>query len=119
MALQEGTPYEAWFKGKFYISNLYLYGCNAYVVEYKAKVKAKIAADSWAGTIIGYKAKNEWRIWDGTWVFARRDIIFNESKFSYKDRTSSKPVGESTTSEFLNLASIIQLVWKDHCVSSI
>lgn len=118
-ALQGKTPYKAWYKRKPEISNLCVYGCNAYVVDYKAKAKGKMAPRSWAGTLVGYEAKNQWRIWDGTRVFVRRDVIFNEFKFRYKDGTSSAPVGESTTTNLVILAGMLQPVGEGHRIGSI
>ena len=33
-ALEGKTPYEAWYKKKSDLSNLRVYGCNAYVIDY-------------------------------------------------------------------------------------
>ena len=118
-ALQGKTPFEAWYKRKPDISNLRVYGCDAYVMDYKAKAKGKMAPRSWAGTLVGYEAKNQWRIWDGTRIFVRRDVIFNESKFRFKNETSSELVGENTTTELVNLASILQPVGEGHRIGSI
>ena len=94
-ALEGKTPYEAWYKKKPDLSNLRVYGCNAYVIDYHAKSKGKMAPRSWIGTLVGYEGKNQWRIYDGNKVFVRRDVLFNESKFHYKDlkRQRSEPVG--------------------------
>ncbi len=78
-----------------------------------------MTARSWADTLVGHKAKNQWKIWDGTRVFVRRDIIFNESKFRYKDGTSSEPVGESTTTDLVTLAGMLQPIEEGHHVGSI
>lgn len=43
-----------------------------------------MAPRSWAGTLVGYAAKNQWRISDGKEVFVRRDVVFNESSITYK-----------------------------------
>ena len=61
-ALERKMPFEAWYKKKPNISNLCIYGCNVYIVDYKAKAKEKIAPRSWAGILVGYEAKNQWRI---------------------------------------------------------
>ena len=42
-ALQRKTLFEAWYKRKPDIFNLRIYGYDAYVVDYKAKAKGKIA----------------------------------------------------------------------------
>ena len=57
--LERKTPFEAWYKRKSDIFNLRVYGCDAYVVDYKAKAKGKIAPCLWAGIFIGYEAKNQ------------------------------------------------------------
>ena len=44
------------------LSNLRAYGCDAYVVDYKAKDNGKFAPRAWAGTLVGCEAKNQWRI---------------------------------------------------------
>ncbi|MCJ1262582.1 hypothetical protein MMC22_002452 [Lobaria immixta] len=54
------------FSHKPDLSNLRAYGCDAYVVDYKAKDKGKFASRAWAGTLVGCEAKNQWRIFDGT-----------------------------------------------------
>ena len=58
-AFEGKTPFEAWYKRKPEISNLRAYGCDAYVVDYKAKAKEKMALRSWAGIFVGYEAKNQ------------------------------------------------------------
>ena len=88
------------------------------MVDYKAKSKGKMAPRSWAGTLVGYEAKNQWRIWDGTRVFIRRDVIFNESKFRHKNVTCSEPVGENTT-DLVTLAGMLQPVGEGHRIGSI
>lgn len=42
--LKEKTPFEAQYKRKSDIFNLCIYGCNAYIIDYKAKAKGKIAS---------------------------------------------------------------------------
>ena len=37
--LQKKILYKAWYKGKFDISNLYIYRYDEYVVDYKSKIK--------------------------------------------------------------------------------
>ena len=44
--LEGKTPFEAWYKKKPDISNLRVYDCDAYVVDYKAKAKGKMAPRS-------------------------------------------------------------------------
>ena len=44
-----------------------------------------MAPQSWIGTLVGYEGKNQWRIYNGNKVFVRQDVLFNKSKFHYKD----------------------------------
>ena len=118
-ALEQKTPFKAWYKRKLEISNLRVYNCDVYVVDYKAEAQRKMAPRSMAGILVGYKAKNQWRIWNNTRIFVRRDVIFNESKFWYKNGTSSEPVGEDTTTDLVNLAGIFQLLGEGYHLSSI
>lgn len=37
--------------------------------------KENFAPREWAGTLLGYEAKNQWRTFDGTKVWIRRDAI--------------------------------------------
>lgn len=78
-----------------------------------------MAPRSWAGTLVGYETKNQWRIWDGSQIFVKRDVIFDESKFRYKNGTSSEPVGEDTITDLVNLAGILQPVGEGHRIGSI
>ena len=97
-ALDGKTPHEAWHGKKPDLSNLRIYDCDAYVVDYDAKAKGKMAPRSWAGTLVGFEAKNQWRIYDGKDVYIRRDVIFNESNLTYKPKheaiPDNQPVGE-------------------------
>lgn len=105
------TPYEVSYKKKPDLANLRIYGCNAYVVDYHARSKGKMAPRSRIGTLVGYEGKNQWRIYDDSKVFVRRDIIFNESKFRYKELSGpgSKPVGV-LSAEYVNIAKLFPLV---------
>ena len=46
-------------------------------------------------------------------------MIFNESKFQYKKETSSEPVGKDITTDFINLASILQSIEEGYCLGFI
>lgn len=99
-ALDGKTLFEAWHGHKPNLSNLQVYSCDTYVVNYHAKSKGKMAPRSWAGTLVGYEAKNQWRIFDGKKVFVRRDVIFNESNLTYRskpDPPHAEAVGDSDT----------------------
>lgn len=45
-----------------------------------------MAPRGWAGTLLGYEAKNQWRIFDGKRTYVRRDVIFNEANLTYKSK---------------------------------
>lgn len=64
-----------------------------------------MAAQSWAGTLVGYEAKNQWRIFDGKKVFVRRDVIFNKFSLTYKKPPKEKPSAEAVRDVF-DLASL-------------
>ncbi len=51
-AVDGKTPYETWYKKKPDFANLRVYGCNAYVVDYHAKSKGKMAPRSLIGTLV-------------------------------------------------------------------
>lgn len=87
-ALNDKTSFEAWHEKKLNLSNLRVYECDAYVVDYQAKSKEKMVNQAWFGTLVGYEAKNQWRIFNETHVFIRRDVIFNESKLIYSTSIS-------------------------------
>jgi hypothetical protein len=78
------TPYEAWYEEQSDLSGLKMYDCDAYVVDYQVKSNDKMAPRSWAETLIDYEGKNQWRIYNGTRVMIRRDVVFNEAKLTYK-----------------------------------
>lgn len=106
-ALDSKTPYEAWYEKRPDLGNLRFYGCNAYVVDYHAKSKGKMAPRSWIGTLVGYEGKNQWRVYDGFKVIVRRDVVFNKSRFRYKDLSGqgSEPVGVSSA-EYIDIAGL-------------
>jgi hypothetical protein len=83
-ALDEKTSYEAWYDEKSDLSNLRVYDCKAYVIDYHAKEKDKMTKRAWIDTLVDYEIKNQWRIYDEKSVFIRRDVIFNEAKMTYK-----------------------------------
>ncbi len=83
-ALNEKTLYETWYDEKPDLSNLRMYDCKAYVIDYHAKEKDKMIKRTWIDTLVDYEIKNQWRICDEKSVFIRRDVIFNEAKMTYK-----------------------------------
>ncbi len=58
-ALDGKTFYDAWYKKKPDLANLRVYGCNAYVVDYHAESKGKMAPQSCIKTLVGYEGKNQ------------------------------------------------------------
>lgn len=58
-ALDGMTPYKAWHGHKPDLSNLRVYGCDAYVMDYNSKAKGKMYPRSWLETLVGYEAKNQ------------------------------------------------------------
>ncbi len=83
--LDEKTSYEAWHDEKSDISNLRMYDCKTYVIDYHAKKKNKMISRSWIDTLVDYEIKNQWRIYDAKFVFIRRNVMFNEAKMTYKN----------------------------------
>jgi hypothetical protein len=58
-ALDGKTLYEAWYGEKPDLSNLRVYGCKAYVIDYHAKEKDKMTKRAWIDTLIDYEIKNQ------------------------------------------------------------
>ena len=56
--LKNKIQYKIWYDEQLNLSNLKAYNCYAYVVDYQAKSKGKMLSQSWAGTFVGYEAKN-------------------------------------------------------------
>lgn len=52
------TLYKAWYKKKSNLTNLYIYGCNTYLVYYHVRSKSKMALHSWIEILVEYKGKN-------------------------------------------------------------
>lgn len=106
-ALNSKTPYKAWYKKKPNKSNLCIYGCNKYVVDNHIKSKEKIAQQSWSGILVGYERKYQWKIYNNLRVLIYKNVIFNKSKFGYKDLfgKQSELVGGSLI-EYINIAEL-------------
>jgi hypothetical protein len=83
--LDDKTLYETWHDEKLDLSNLRMYDCKAYVMNYHVKKKNKMIKRAWIDTLINYEIKNQWRIYDEKSVFIWRDVIFNEVKMTYKN----------------------------------
>ena len=55
------TPYEAWHEKKPDIQHLRVFGCTAWVLDYKTK--GKMDPRGWKGTFMGYgNGKNQYRV---------------------------------------------------------
>ena len=58
-SLPEGkTPYQLYDGEMPDYSQLRVFGCTAYILDYQAKSHGKLAARSHAGVLVGYAAKN-------------------------------------------------------------
>jgi phosphopantetheine adenylyltransferase len=57
--LDEKISYEAWHDEKSDLSNLRVYDCKTYVIDYHAKKKSKLISRSWIDTLIDYEIKNQ------------------------------------------------------------
>ena len=66
-----------------------------------------MAPRSWAGTFVGYKAKNQWRIFDRKNFYVRCDIIFNESNLTYlKPTKEPRLISQQVGDDIVDLASL-------------
>jgi hypothetical protein len=74
------TSYEAWHDEKSNLSNLRMYDCKAYVIDYHAKEKDKMTKRAWIDTLIDYEIKNQWRIYD------EKSFLFDETSFLMKQK---------------------------------
>lgn len=52
-------PFKTQYKRKSDISSLHIYGCDAYIIDYKTKAKEKMSSCLWAGIFVSYEAKNQ------------------------------------------------------------
>jgi transposase InsO family protein len=74
------TPYEGLTGSKPDLSDLHVFGCNAYVYDEKRATK-KLSDRSWKGVFLGYEGKHQYRIYNpaNDQVYVRRDVKFNET----------------------------------------
>ena len=86
--LTEKTSFEAWTDRKFDPSNLRVYNCDVYVIDYQVKTKEKMTSRMWVDTLIEYKMKNQWRIFDEKKIVIKQDVVFNENFIIYKSRSN-------------------------------
>ena len=99
-AIKGCTPYEVWFKRKPNISNLKVFGCNAYVHIPKEK-RQKLDAKSTKCIFIGYAdPRKGYRMYDpGTKkVILSRDVKFCENNFE-----NINHAGEGIREESINV----------------
>lgn len=75
------TPYEEWYGNKPDLSHLRVFGCAAYALDPHAKSKGKMAPRSHKTNLVGYEAKNQYRLYDPDkdTIIRLRDVIFNEA----------------------------------------
>ena len=89
-AVQDMTPYEAWTGAKPNVSNLRIFGCNAYAhvpKDERAKMDPKTKRCIFLGygeTTKGYRLYDE----EKRRVFFSRDVVFNETKEPSQDKSS-------------------------------
>ena len=89
-ALNGKTPLELFTGERPDLSNLRVYGCAAYCAEYSNR--KKLENRSWKGILVGYEAKNQWRVWnpEKRKLFVRRDVVFNEDEIPAKEKADNK-----------------------------
>jgi transposase InsO family protein len=73
------TPYEALVGAKPDLSDLHVFGCDAYVYD-EERLSKKLSDRSWKGIFLGYEGKHQYRIYNpqDNQVYIRRDVRFNE-----------------------------------------
>ncbi|KAG8492389.1 hypothetical protein CXB51_009729 [Gossypium anomalum] len=79
-ALEQKTPFEAWFGFKPSLAHLRIFGCLCYS-QVPAVKRSKLHKKAQAGILVGYSSeKKGYRILDPSTnkVFASRDVVFNE-----------------------------------------
>lgn len=75
------TPYEEWYGNKPDLSHLRVFGCAAYALDPHAKSRGKMAPRSHKTNLVGYEAKNQYRLYDPDKdsIIRLRDVVFNEA----------------------------------------
>ncbi len=91
-SLREMISYQAWYEKKSDLSNLRMYDCDVYVIDYQTKFNDKMISRSWVETLIDYENKNQWRIYNETRVMIKRDVVFNEVKLIFKKSQTADSV---------------------------
>lgn len=88
-ALENKVPAEMWYGERPNLKKLKVFGCLAYLHMPKELVEGKFASRTKKCLMIGY-CKNGYRLWcpEEHKILQGRDIIFDESKFTYADDES-------------------------------
>ncbi len=76
--------YEIWYEEKLDLSNLRVYECDTYTIDYHAKNKNEMIKKTWIETLMSYEIKNQWRIFDEKLIFICKNVILNEKKRIYR-----------------------------------
>jgi transposase InsO family protein len=91
------TPYEVWNGQKPDLHHLRVFGCPAWVLDYKPK--GKMDPRGWKGTFVGYgNGKNQYRVWNGQKALVRRDVIFEEAI-----QPPTEPIDQQEQTDLLTL----------------
>jgi len=92
-ALDNTTPFEAWYGRKPALDHLRILGCTAYV-HVPAEKRIKIDDRAEIGQLIGYGgANNQWKVWipERETVVSSRDVKFDEKR-SVAELPAPEPV---------------------------
>ena len=98
--LIEKISFEIWTNRKFDLSNLRVYDCDVYVVDYQTKTKEKMTSRMWIDILIEYETKNQWRIFDEKKVVIKQNVVFNENFIIYKNWSNFASNYQSMKKEF-------------------
>ncbi len=101
-ALNDKISYETWYEEKPDLSNLRVYECDAYTIDYHAKNKNKMIKRVWIDILVSYEVKNQWRIFDEKSIFIRKNVIFNEKKLTYKNSDQKTSADSSYSGDEMN-----------------
>jgi trehalose/maltose hydrolase-like predicted phosphorylase len=112
-SLRRMISYETWYEKQSDLSELKMYDCDVYVVDYQIKSNDKMISRSWIETLIDYERKNQWRIYNETRVMIKRDVIFNEIKLIYKksqsaDSVATESMKNDDSMKHVNLTDLLQ-----------
>ncbi len=100
-ALDQITPYEAWYGKKSDLSNLHTFGCTAY--HHMEGARRKLDDKSLKCQFLGYEGANQFRLWNGKKVLISSHVQWDEvvteaggydedlSVISFDDQTDDEP----------------------------